>query len=235
MNLIIFDLDGTLTATNEVDTLCFVQALEDALGIDNVDTNWEEYEHATDLGCLQEAFLKKFNRHVTAEETRRFIDHFLELLKIHRTERAISFVEIPGAAAVLSRLRADPAWAIALATGCWEPSARFKMATASLPLDNVPSAFASDGPSREAIIQAAIERAGKQFDRVVSVGDAIWDVRTATRLGLPFLGIGEGSRSRKLREAGATHTIENFLDQNRFMKYVEEAGVPGQVFGAGKA
>jgi len=232
MNLVVFDLDGTLTDTNEVDTDCFVQALGDALGIDNVNTAWEEYEHATDLGCLQEAFLRKFNRQVTPQETDRFISHFLDRLQQHRAERAISFDEIPGAAALLQRLKADSRWAIALATGCWEPSARYKITTAGIPLENVPAAFANDGPSREAIVAAAIERAGNRFERVVCVGDAIWDVRTARRLGLPFVGIAGGSRSQKLRAAGATHTVENFLDPHRFMRCVEEAGIPAQVFSA---
>ena len=235
MNLLVFDLDGTLTRTNEVDTDCFVQALGDSLGIDNVNTSWEEYEHATDLGCLQEAFLKRFSRPVTPEETERFIGHFLKLLRKHRGERAIAFAEVPGAAAVLRRLKTDSQWAIALATGCWEPSARFKIAMAGIPLENVPAAFANDGPSREGIIRAAIERAGDRFDRVVSVGDAIWDVRTARRLGLPFVGIAGGSRSQKLRAAGATHTVETFLDQDRFMQCVEQAGIPAQVLVAGEA
>src|SRR4249919_488499 len=103
MNLIVFDLDGTLTGTNDVDTDCFVQALGDALGIDNVNTNWEQYEHATDLGCLQEAFLKTFNRQITAEETDNLINCFVELLRSHRAEHAMSFAEIPGAGAVLRR------------------------------------------------------------------------------------------------------------------------------------
>src|SRR5262245_2343687 len=235
MNLIVLDLDGTLTGTNEVDTDCFVQALGEALGIDDVNTNWEQYEHATDLGCLQEAFIKKFNRSITVEETNRFIHYFLELLKSHRAERAIAFAEVPGAAAVLRRLKADSQWAIALATGCWEPSARFKIATAGIPLENVATAFANDGPSREAIVRAAIKRAGNHFDRIVSVGDAVWDVRTATRLGLPFVGIGSGGGSQRLHTAGATHTVDDFLDQDRFMRSLIEAGIPAQVFRAGEA
>src|SRR5262245_60512824 len=234
MNLIVFDLDGTLTGTNEVDTDCFVQALGEALGIEDVNTNWEQYEHATDLGCLQEAFVKTFNRPITVEETDRFINCFLELLRNHRAERAVAFAEVPGAAAVLRRLKADSQWAIALATGCWEPSARFKIATAGIPLGNVAAAFANDGPSRETIVRAAIERAGNQFDRIVSVGDAVWDVRTASRLGLPFVGIGAGSRAQKLHGAGATHTVEDFLDQDRFMRSVNEAGIPAQVLRAGE-
>jgi len=232
MNLIVFDLDGTLTGTNEVDTDCFVQALGDALGIDNVNTNWEQYEHATDLGCLQEAFLTKFNRQITAEETDNFINCFVELLRKHRAERAIAFAEIPGAAAVLRRLKADSQWTISLATGCWEPSARFKIATAGIPLEDVPTAFANDGPSREAIVRAAIERAGNRFDRIVSVGDAVWDVRTARRLGLPFVGIAGGNRSQRLRAAERRTPLKTFstssdsCDPSRKPEFLSKFSVP---------
>ena len=46
----------------------------------------------------------------------------------------------------------------------------------------------------EGIVQAAIARAGAAygtatFEKTVLVGDAIWDVRTAQRLGLPFIGM----------------------------------------------
>jgi len=39
MNLVVFDLDGTLTDTNAVDDECFVQALRIAFKIGDVNTN----------------------------------------------------------------------------------------------------------------------------------------------------------------------------------------------------
>ena len=213
MNLVVFDLDGTLTRTNEVDTECFVRAVSDVLQIDQVNTNWEEYEHTTDLGCLQQLFLENFNRPITPDETSRLIDHFLKLLKTRHAAESILFEEIPGAAALLDSLRHSSRWAVAIATGAWEPSAQFKVAAADS-LEGFPAAFANDGPSREAIVSSAIERAGNGFDRIVSIGDAIWDVRTAARLRLPFVGIAKEARAAKLRQGGASHTIDDFSTLN---------------------
>ena len=226
MNLLVFDLDGTLTRTNDVDTQCFVQAVSDVLRIDNVNTNWEEYEHTTDLGCLQQLFRERFDREIHPHETSRLIDHFINLLRTRHAADSILFEQIPGAAALLDTLRSDSRWLIAIATGAWEPSARFKVAAAGISLEGLPAAFASDGPSREAIIRVAIERAGRRFDRIVSIGDAIWDVRTAARLHLPFVGIAQGARADELHNGGASHTIGNFIDRELFMKYVETATVP---------
>src|SRR5262245_32181119 len=98
MDLLVFDLDGTLTRTNEVDTECFVQALSDVLQIEKINTNWEEYEHTTDLGCLQQVVRERFNRDVDPHETSRLIDHFLNLLRTRHSVDSILFEQIPGAA-----------------------------------------------------------------------------------------------------------------------------------------
>jgi len=43
---------------------------------------------------------------------------------------------------------------------------------------------------------------------------------------LPFVGIAEGIGADRLRQGGASHTINNFLDREKFMKCVENAKVP---------
>ena len=50
-------------------------------------------------------------------------------------------------------------------------------------------------------------------EKIVSVGDAIWDIRTAHRLELPFVG-GDDQRAQALRGHGASHVIENFPQRN---------------------
>jgi phosphoglycolate phosphatase-like HAD superfamily hydrolase len=226
VNLIVFDLDGTLTKTNAVDDICFVQAFADTFGMRLINTSWEEYEHATDLGILQQAFVQTFNRPLGRPEISRFIECFLGLLKKSHAGDANLFGEIPGAASLLSRLKDNSEWSVAIATGCWEASARFKIQMARTGADDLPAAFAEDGPSREAVVKTAIERAGGNFEKIVSVGDATWDVKTAGQLGLPFLGIGGARRAERLRQAGASHTIDNFLDPHQFLHYIAEVEVP---------
>jgi phosphoglycolate phosphatase-like HAD superfamily hydrolase len=58
------------------------------------------------------------------------------------------------------------------------------------------------------------------------VGDGVWDVRTAARLGLAFIGVANGARADALREAGAKHVIPNFDDAERFFACLEEAEAP---------
>ena len=89
---------------------------------------------------------------------------------------------------------------MAIATGGWERSARFKIETAELGAGHFPAAFAEDGPARHTIITTAISRASSYyqestFERIVLVGEALWDVQAAKGLGLPLVAVGHGERA----------------------------------------
>jgi phosphoglycolate phosphatase-like HAD superfamily hydrolase len=231
MKLVVFDLDGTLTRTSAVDETCFVQAFAEALNIHQLSTNWLDYDHATDTAVARQAFLKHFGREPEFEEISKLVECFMELLNRHHALDCTLFSEVAGASAFLNDLQRNSEWEIALATGGWKRSAEFKIRSAGLPLGNIPAAYAEDGPSRESIVQTAIARAStwyphREFERIVSVGDAVWDVKTARLLNLPFLGIASESRATLLRTHGAGHVIEHFLDQARCLRYLDDAIVP---------
>ena len=231
MKLVVFDLDGTLTATSAVDETCFVQAFADSLDIHHLSTNWLDYDHATDSAVTRQAFRTHFGRKPESTEISKVVERFVELLSRHHDLDSALFAEIPGALAFLADLHENPEWEIALATGGWKRSAEFKLRAAGLPLDKFPAAFAEDGPSREAIVQTAIDRASAwypcgEFERIVSVGDAIWDIKTARQLKLPFLGVANEPRATLLRENGARHVVEHFLDPARCLQLLGDAIVP---------
>ena len=50
---------------------------------------------------------------------------------------------------------------------------------------------------------------------------------TARALRLPFVGVGRGDRATRLRHAGATTVVENYLDLPSFTTALERAAVPG--------
>jgi beta-phosphoglucomutase-like phosphatase (HAD superfamily) len=159
MKLVVFDLDGTLTRTCLVDGECYAQSVMEALGIQHVNTDWSAYEHATDEGIIGQIFVERFGRPPGPREREGVKDRFIKLLTDRCAASATEFVEVLGAGLLVAQLLHEEGWAVALATGAWRRSAEFKIRQAGLPLANVPSAFAEDGPSREAIVQAAIERA----------------------------------------------------------------------------
>lgn len=231
MKLVVFDLDGTLARTFHIDGQCFVRAVKETLCLEELNTNWDEYEHVTDEGVTRQIFTECFGRHPTSEEKDRIMGRFLDLLSASHGADESHFSEVPGAAVFLQRIQQTSDWVIAVATGAWRRSAEFKIQRASLPIGGLPSAFAENGPSREAIVRTAIDLASRRyrqerFERIISVGDALWDVRTARNLGLPFLGIASGARAALLRDNGASHVIEDYRDPDRCLQYLNEAHTP---------
>jgi phosphoglycolate phosphatase-like HAD superfamily hydrolase len=233
MNLAIFDVDGTLTETNHVDDICFLQALNDAHSITDVNTDWAGYPHTTDSAIYSDIFRERLNRRPVAADIEKFKNRFVCLLEDNLVKDPALFTEIAGAPLMLRQLNQEPEWRVTIASGGWRISAALKLKVADIDLNNFPGAFADDGLSREEIIQSAVLKAKEsyrqgQFERIVSVGDGLWDVRAARNLQIPFLGIGSGDGEKKLRGAGATHVIENFVDYRQLIHCLLDAEVPKQ-------
>jgi len=184
--LAVFDVDGTLTQTMGLFDRCWVKAAAEVLGTDAISQEWGSYPHTTDSGILAHLFGEHRGRAPSAEETARTQALYMESLDEACTDAA----ELPGAAAFLDRLRRSGVWTIAIATGNWERAARLKLERAGFDLDGLPIATADDALSREEIVALAVARAGADFQRVVYLGDAVWDQRAARLLGMPFVGIG---------------------------------------------
>src|SRR6266850_75120 len=231
MNLAIFDIDGTLTNTNSVDNECFVKALAEAHEITEINTDWAAYPHTTDSGITQHIFQERFGRHPDERELDKFTRCFVHLLSEQYKSNFISFAEVIGASLALTRLQRGSDWAVAIATGCWRESALLKLRAAKIDIDGIPAAYAEDGLSREEILQAAVSQSLKQysltsFGKIVSIGDGLWDVRTARRLSFTFLGVGCGESATMLSQAGARDVTKDFADYNQFVRLLNEAEVP---------
>jgi phosphoglycolate phosphatase-like HAD superfamily hydrolase len=223
MNLVVFDVDGTLTETIGVDGECFVRSMAEVFGFEDVNTDWSSYRHATDSGILLEVHQMRTGRGPLVSEVIRFRKHFVT--RLTQAWHESPFAAVPGAAECISALSESEGYRVALATGGWRDSARLKMASAGMCYDDHPSASADDSIERETIIsiarQRAIERHG-EFERVVYVGDGVWDARACRNLELPFIGIGTGEQAKRLRQEGAAHVLPDFGDRDLFLQRLDE-------------
>ena len=214
-----FDIDGTLTESSDLDAATYLDALRDVFGFRDVSDDWASYPHATDGGILAELFRTRLARPPTPEEIGRMQRRYVSLLR-ERVDDAGGLHPVPGAAEILVRLANDPCYAVSLATGAWRSSAALKLSATGLPVDRFPAAFADDAPSREGICQTSRQRAeasaGEEFRRVVYVGDGVWDVRTSRGLGYGFIGIGRDPGAEKLRAEGASLILPDFQDAEAF-------------------
>jgi phosphoglycolate phosphatase-like HAD superfamily hydrolase len=189
------------------------------------------YEHVTDEGVTRQIFAQHCGRAPTEAEIARLRRRFVELLHDAVSTRPETCREVPGAADALTRLRREPDWRIAIATGCWHNSARLKLKAAAISVDDVPLATSEDALQRPGIVAHAISRAlahygQERFDRVVSIGDGVWDVHTARHLDLPMLGVCHDGRVERLREHGVTHVIPDFSDFQHVLQALTDARIP---------
>lgn len=230
MKLLILDIDGTLTRTNRVDTVCFVDAFSSCFGCSAIDTDWSSYRHTTDAGIFRELFIRHFECEPSESDEVWMCSVFVERLGIACRRSISSFSAVPGAATLLKTLVRHPEWHAVLATGGWREAARVKLTSAELSVE-FPLASSNDGVSREAIIQAAVAKARRYygvgtFERAVSVGDGTWDVRTARQLGLPFVGVSAERREELLLSLGVSHVLPDFQDQETVFQAFDAASVP---------
>lgn len=231
MKLVIFDIDGTLTQTSRVDEICFARAFSDTHGVNVIAGQWISCPHVSDSGVTQHLFQHHFGRDPRDHESSALKRRLVDLLEEHHGMDRSYFAEIPRAAETFNHLVDNRGWVKAIATGCWQASAEMKLRAASINYQGVPGGFAEDGVARESIVGAAISRSRnhyrrENFDCIVSVGDGVWDVKTAARLGLAFVGVGSGARAEMLREAGAKRVIPDFEDADHFFNCLNEAEAP---------
>ena len=228
MRLVVFDVDGTLTDTMEIDATCFVRALAEVCGFSDIDTDWSRYKHATDAGIFTEIFQARVGRLPTSDEISRFRQHFITLLASAAKERP--FTAVAGAPRMLALLAVRTQYKISLATGCWRDSARLKMTSAGMGYDDYPSASCDDALERDSIIKLSIHEAtnrfGGPFASTVYVGDGVWDARACREIGIPFIGIGAGVRAKRLAAEGAVAVLRDFSDSDLFLNHLESIAPP---------
>ncbi len=202
MNLIIFDIDGTLTQTNDVDSICFAKAIKDMLQINDLNTDWASYQYSTDSGLLNEIYTHFLQRLPSSEEIDLIKTRFVDYLKQAWQEDKACYAPVPGAISLFEQILALSHWHAALATGGWKESALFKLSSAEIPHQSLPKAYADDHVERTEIIKVAIKQARslhqvEKYQRIIYVGDKAWDERAANLLQIEFIGVGQEFNQRK--------------------------------------
>ncbi len=227
MKLALFDIDGTLTETNEVDNECFVRAFAASHQITDIETDWTKYTHVTDSGLVSEIFNQRLGRAPNEEDFLAFKNCFIKNLNDYASKDETLFAEVLNAKTMLETLSLEKDWAIAIATGSFYDSAKLKLEKTKIDIKDFLIATADDAVSREEILHTAIkkslEKYGlKKFEKIVSIGDGVWDVRTAKNLSLYFIGIASGKGAESLREEGANYIIKDFRDYENFLVYLNK-------------
>jgi len=229
--LIIFDIDGTLLYSNKIDSECFAESYEAVFDYTFPSIDWRDFPHVTDHTIFGTVFKKQFNRPVTTEELDRFQSDFVERMQERRVKTPQEFQEVPGARKTVDNLLNDERFAVGIATGGWQRPARFKLRHIGLDYTNIFDSYADYKVTRDDIINESIDNARKEhtdFQRIVYVGDAVWDVKTTRGMNLPLIGIRRNGDRHILENEGATTILQDYSDYGAFLDMVDKAEVPNQ-------
>ncbi|RJQ51934.1 MAG: HAD family hydrolase [Desulfobacteraceae bacterium] len=233
MNLIMFDLDGTLIKSSSLDTRCLLGAIEMSMGILNAESDWTKYRYVTDAGIASEIVKRHLGRKATEEDLVLIRSRMAELLEAEARINRDKFAPVPGALDLIHTLKVASGCGFAIATGCWSESALFKLSTAGFDVAGLPMASSDDSYDRGEIMAAACERAKifyavDGFKTITYVGDGLWDLESSQRMGYRFIGISSGDNGAAFRQKGASCVLEDFSDKAAFLAAMDEIWLQGR-------
>jgi len=161
MNLIVFDVDGTLLNSTGVDDECYQKALHHAHGIAIDEFSWENFKDVTDQGVTEDILATKLGREASLKELKAVEKAMGEFVWEESKNRPKKFTPAPGIEKYLEALIQRKDIGFCLATGAWEDSARAKLVHLSgfLDLEKIPWQHASNIRRRADIVKASVEKA----------------------------------------------------------------------------
>ena len=205
--LAIFDIDGTVCDTQDVEERCYATAFEEVCGVSLATLDWNQYPEATSSGIFRSILSDDPDRLKLEPQ---FETRFLELLTEEQPKYPSDFSPITDAVKFIQRLSESCDVSVAFATGGYLSEAAFKLRHCGIDISEFPHATSSDIPGRSDIIQLAVERAQSQLSRSVYFGDAPWDITACNRINLPMIGIGR--RIKRLKELGLRFVFRDYTN-----------------------
>jgi len=209
--LFVFDIDGTLSDSVPLYQRAFIDSIQ-KLGV-KTDPNFKTFKHHSDsyIGKVvyETVAKKKFDQSTILK----FEDLLLDYLQ--RNEKII---EIKGAAKTINFLEKETEFGVCFATGSFLKTAIYKLNEIGISFDPIQLVASNDIEDREGIVSKAIEGAKAfyqqdHFEIIISVGDGIWDLKTAKNLNLHFIGVGKDNKEL-LAEQGATMHLTDYTQFN---------------------
>jgi phosphoglycolate phosphatase-like HAD superfamily hydrolase len=227
--LAIFDIDGTLTKTNKIDHVCYINTVQKFITKSLKTFEAETFTHFTDSSIIIELYERFLGRPPSLADEKAFKAHYFQSLGDSLEHSPEYFQAIEGAVEILHSFSDE--WAVALATGCWVESAQIKLKGGGVDIADYPLATASDAITRQDVMRTAVERAKilhnvKDFEHIVYIGDGLWDKQSCTDLSMPFVGIDAENHVLQTGILGDFHLLANYTQPKRVFELLEQAIAP---------
>lgn len=209
-HLIMFDIDGTLVDSYDFDSICFVDAVRDVLGV-RINSDWSTYQHVTDSGILNQIMDEYSVGHDKKATALLVKEKFLSRINNYLIREGVKAVA--GAKELLVELSARDDIALVFATGGWLESAKMKLDAAGIHFPDIPIASACDHYSRLDIMKLAeVKSGGGKYKSITYFGDGPWDLNASADLGYNFVLVGN--------RIGYHQSIPDFKDIDLALSYI---------------
>lgn len=205
-----FDIDGTLIQSHDMDESCFLEAVFEVTG-KRLIPNWESYPYVTDRGILK-TFIERQAMQWQLEE----LEPLVKAAFVKNIEQSLMrkpMVPVPGAIEFIEQLRSDPKSVASLATGGWLETALMKLKSAGFDTNDLNIASSNDHFSRTEIMKIAASRAtGSSSIDFTYFGDATWDINACNELNVNLVLVGNRTQHHQ--------QIDDYLNPDVIFKFV---------------
>lgn len=219
MNLLIFDIDGTLTRTDFIDHKIFLEVFREKISSEITSLGDFKLQYNTDNGDTHELFKIIHHREPSPLELQDIIQTVVNKFRQSALESPHYFEAVSGAPDLFRYFREEGSkqWHTAIATGCWHDSAIFKLGKSALAHQQMPLATSDGLFSKAEIIQDAVSKSKavyqiENYEKIVYIGDSINDLNASLQLGIRFIGIQAENNAGKKKLLGDYCLLENFCN-----------------------
>ncbi len=222
MILVIFDVDGTLVFSEKKDSQSFADTYQRVYNRPFPTIDWKKYPHVSDTTIFKTVIQEHFDRIPDEAEEESFRQKFVANIIENRKKTPAEFKQVPYAKQTVDKLLVDDRFVVGVATGGWKAPAIVKLNFVNIITDQLIITGADGKVTREDITNETIDKAKNlhgEFNRIVYVGDAIWDFTTTQNMGLPLIGIRRKGDVDFFQQLGVQAVLQDYEDYPRFLSY----------------
>lgn len=225
MQLIIFDIDGTLANTDYEEDRCYAEAFEDVVGRSLQGLNYRDCKDITDSAITDHFYQQLYGRNATEQEVEALKQAFRHKLEARHKTHPHLFEEIPGAAALFNRLKSQHDVALGISTGAWKLPASFKLDVINVETEDVVFHGADEDYTKLHSINLVMRDSHQkyqrsEFDRITYIGDRTYDLHTSNQLGIHFIGV-DYKQTGVLQQHGVKVVLPDFSEPDAFYNALE--------------
>ena len=220
MNLLLFDIDGTLITTGGAAVKAAERAFENIYNVKDI-MDGIRVDGKTDPLILKEMFSSGLKREYTAKEASTIYDEYLRILDTN-LQNGNTIKVLPGIFELLSELSDKNDITLGIATGNIERGAWIKLGHCNLDGYFSFGGFGSDSANREELIRTAMERGRRFADRhlhkIFVIGDTPLDITSGRAAGAITVGVSTGIYSySQLQSHNPDYLFSDLVDTRSFM------------------